>query len=80
MLFNYGAESNYTRLVESELGKSNVEFLKDYIEFTDFRRFYNEISAIAINSYRQLALANIFLAIEYGVKIYLNKKNVISIL
>ena len=41
-----------------------------------FLNYYETASALVINSYRQMAWGNIRLALEKGVKIYLNEKNI----
>ena len=41
----------------------------------EFANFYRPVAAFVNNSYRQLALGNIMMALHKGVKVYLNKKN-----
>lgn len=78
ILFNYGQESRYTKNVRSFFGLyKNVLFYNDFMDTLEFNLFYKNVSTLILNSYRQLALGNIFIAIEYGVKIYLSKKNVL---
>ncbi|MDY0142790.1 MAG: hypothetical protein RBR97_12950 [Bacteroidales bacterium] len=78
LLFNYGPENCYTyqirRIVEN---KKYFSLVEAFIPPEEFKYFYSKYSALVINGYRQMAMGNIFLAIQSGVKIYLNKKNVV---
>lgn len=76
LLFNYGSLGDYTQAVRKFVeNKSHYELLEEFIAPDEFRGFYQDISALVINSYRQLAGGNILLAIENGTKVYLNAKN-----
>src|SRR5690606_40162359 len=46
-----------------------------FLSIEKFREIYKTTAALVINSYRQHALGNIFTALLYGVKIYLNPKS-----
>lgn len=76
--FNYGGKLNsiYSSSVIS-ISKSidNVVLLKDFLPFSEYKQMLTESSAIVINSYRQSSMANIYISIVNGVKVYLNKKN-----
>jgi len=77
LLFNYGTESNYTKAVEKVIeGKSHYRLIEEFISGERFKDFYADVNALVINGYRQMAMGNIFLALNNGVKVYLNKKNV----
>ena len=76
LLFNYGAEDAYTHKVREKVGDmERVTLLDTFIPPHEFIGFYGPVAAFVNNSYRQLALGNIFLALHKGVKVYLNKKN-----
>lgn len=76
LLFNYGSLGDYTRAVrEFVQDKAHYELLEEFIAPNEFHKFYQDISALVINSYRQLASGNIIRAIENGTKVYLNTKN-----
>ncbi|MBD0849822.1 TDP-N-acetylfucosamine:lipid II N-acetylfucosaminyltransferase [Maribacter arenosus] len=76
LLFNYGAEDAYTHRVRQKVDDlERVTLLDSFIPPHEFIDFYGPVAAFVTNSYRQLALGNIFLALHKGVKVYLNKKN-----
>jgi len=76
-LFNYGPEGYYARVVRERVkGKPYYKLIDEFIPPEEFEVFYQKISALVINGYRQMAGANIFMAMEKGVKVYLNDKNV----
>ena len=76
LLFSYGSERYYTKLVRRQVkGKPNFTLLEDFLPREKFFGLYVKASALIINSYRQMALGNIFTAFKNGVKIYLNEKN-----
>jgi len=76
-LFNYGPTGQYYKEVKKRVqNKPYFNLLEDFIPLEEFNEFYQNISALVINSYRQMAAANIFLALRNGVKVYLNDKNV----
>ena len=77
LLFNYGVEGVYPNAVRAAVaGKTYFQLIEEYIPRNDFKRFYDDISALVINGYRQMAMGNVFLALKRGVKVYLNRKNV----
>ncbi len=76
LFFNYGDVGNYSsRVIDKISHRKNVNFIQDFLSREEFDSIYQYSSALIINSYRQLALGNIYTAIRYGVKIYLNEKN-----
>ena len=76
LLFNYGQENDYTeKVLQESKNIGNLKILYDYLPFSDFQKMYEDVGALVINSYRQMAMANIFTAIRSGVKVYLNSKN-----
>jgi len=79
LLFNYGPVGTLSRAVEDRTKSiNNVIIVNDFMTPKDFIEFYDDASALVINSYRQMALGNIFTGLKKGVKIYLNDKNVIK--
>ena len=76
ILFNYGTENAYTDKVrEKTTGIEKVTLIDSFMPPNDFISFYGSVAAFVNNSYRQLAIGNILVAVHKGVKIYLNKKN-----
>lgn len=79
ILFNYGPESNYSRKVrEAVNNKDYFTLVNDFMTFGEFEELYTKASAAVFNGYRQMALGNIFAALKYGVKLYLNERNIIK--
>lgn len=78
LLFNYCVNKTYYNTVKKIImNKSYYNIIENFISFKEFKNYYQKVSALVINSYRQIGTHNIFLAIEHGVKIYLNKKNIV---
>jgi len=77
LLFNYGKRNKYTEEVMRRTVDNNYYTIIDqFLNYRDFNSIYEKASGLVINGYRQMAAANIRVAIECGVKIYLNDKNV----
>ncbi len=77
LLFNYGGEGAYTDAVRKAVqGKPYYTLIEEYMPRDEFKRFYEQIDALVINGYRQMAGANIIEALQNGAKVYLNDKNV----
>jgi hypothetical protein len=77
-IFSYGPESKYTQKVRQRVKDKNYyKMIEGLMTFSEFSQFYQSVSAIVFNHYRQAGLGNIFLAFENGVKVYLNTKNII---
>ena len=76
--FSYYNETHYSMGVR-EIAKlySNILLLEDFITIEDYEAIFKKASVFISNSLRQAALGNILLALQNGVKIYLNQKNVI---
>lgn len=75
-LLNYGPQGEYLNLLRENIEiKKNVEIIDNFLPAKEFSSFYRDKDALFINGYRQMAVANIFQAIEFGVKIYLNSKS-----
>jgi dTDP-N-acetylfucosamine:lipid II N-acetylfucosaminyltransferase len=76
LLFNYGSENKYTQEVREKVDCiPAVSLIDSFIPPNEFVDFYGPVAAFVNNSYRQMALGNIFMALYRGVKVYLNKNN-----
>jgi hypothetical protein len=76
MFLSYGYQNDYYRKVVEEIDKNlTIQKITDYLPSDEFEKVYNEVSALVINSHRQMGLANIIMAIGTNCKIYLNNKN-----
>tara|TARA_R110000796_G_scaffold85319_2_gene185215 strand:+ start:14463 stop:15572 length:1110 start_codon:yes stop_codon:yes gene_type:complete len=76
LLFNYGPNNKYTQKVREKADCiANVTLIDSFITSNEFIDFYGPVAAFVNNSFRQMALGNIFMALHRGVKVYLNKKN-----
>jgi len=78
LIMNYGNENkSYYKWIISKATKINrTHIIKDFMSSDEFENLYNQISAIVINSYRQMGMGNVFIALSKGVKVYLNTNNV----
>jgi len=77
LFLNYGREGKYTNEVIKRMGnKNHYTVINDFLNKEDFLKVYQDATALVINGYRQMAGANIRTALEHGVKVYLNDKNV----
>lgn len=78
ILFNYGEENRYAEEVRKSARKcADITLIEQLMPREEFRSFYSNVSALVINSYRQMAVANVLEALRVGAKIYLNKKNIV---
>jgi hypothetical protein len=74
--FNYGVVTNYSKdVIKAASQCINVKILDKMLSFAEYNNMFNQSQAIIINSHKQMALGNIFIAIQNGLKIYLNKSN-----
>lgn len=75
--FSYGTNNRYVERLklESKKYKLKIVFMEDYVTFEEYVDTVSKCSAMIFNSYRQMALGNIFIGIRCGLKIYLNEKN-----
>jgi len=79
MFFSYGREGNYTTTIREKIKSiKNFTVIEEFLSKSEFESIYLNSSSLVINSYRQMALGNIIMAIKYGLKIYLNDKNIIK--
>ncbi len=74
---SYGKQQAYKEKIEEYCRGTelNVIFLKGYVEYGDYVNLINQQNAVVFNSYRQMALGNIFIALKCGAKVYLSLKN-----
>ncbi len=78
MFFSYGGEGVYQNKVRDlSLQNSKIQLIENFLQKEDFDKIYEKSSAFVHNGYRQMALGNIFTAISFGLKVYLNEDNVI---
>ncbi len=79
MFLNYGHEKSYWKILLNKIsGIPHIEPITEFKNPAEFKQIYHKANALVINSYRQMALGNIFTAIRNNCKIYLNDKNVIK--
>lgn len=77
LLFNYGPKGAYYDQVKKQIfDKPYYSLIEDFLSQKKFNKLYENIDALVINSYRQMAGANIFSALKNGVKVYLSDKNI----
>jgi dTDP-N-acetylfucosamine:lipid II N-acetylfucosaminyltransferase len=75
--FSYGEKkkySNYIRLIVSN-SKLAIELIEDFMPYNHYLNFVGQHSTAIFNSYRQMGLGNILVALWSGLKIYLSLKN-----
>jgi dTDP-N-acetylfucosamine:lipid II N-acetylfucosaminyltransferase len=74
--FNYGNANTYSDAIRNSIKNcTGIELCEDFLPVEEFEDIYRKASAFVMNGYRQMALGNIFTALKYGVKVYLNKRN-----
>lgn len=77
LLFNYGLQNIYTNTLINEIGNKKYFLIHDkFMDKDMFTRFYECATALVIDGYRQMAVGNIYLAFQKGLKVYLNDKNI----
>lgn len=79
ILFTYGEESGYSQKVRNSVkGREYYRLIEEFMTLDDFNLLYKKAAGAVFYGYRQMALGNIFAALEYGVKLYLKDINSIS--
>lgn len=74
--WSYGFEGTYSQKVRSDASIiKNVKFIEKFLSLQEFEMLYETTAALIINSYRQHAVGNIITAMQYGCKVYLNKRS-----
>jgi len=75
--FSYGKETNYSINLKNKVKNfDNIILSEDFLPLTEYELIFKNAAAFVINTFRQRALGNIFIALQNGVKIYLNEKNI----
>ena len=73
---NYGNKGRYYQeVLERIYHLNNYTVFDEFLNKEEFEKIYSTSSAFVLNSYRQMALGNIFAALKYGLKLYMNDKN-----
>ena len=76
--FSYGSEGDYTKAVRFNVRKkNNYTLLEEFLPYHEYEAVIRRSFALVINSYRQIGMDTIYMAIKNGVKVYLNRKNII---
>ena len=78
LLFNYGYAPLYADRVKAEAQQlQNINIIEEMMPFEEYQSLFNKMDAFVFNGYRQMAMRAVFESLRNGVKVYLNKKNVI---
>ena len=76
MPFNYGEESRYTEAVRKAASEiQGLHIINDFMPLEEYSSIFQKASAFVFNAYRQMAMGNIFIAIQNNVKVYLSTQN-----
>lgn len=77
MPFNYGSDAVYERCLRNALRNISLDItlLEGFVKYEEYVELITQCSAGVFNSYRQMALGNIFIMLINGVKVYLNERN-----
>lgn len=75
--FSYGSQKIYIERIKQVIKNSSlkISLLEDFLQIEDYIALISGHSAAVFNSYRQMAMGNIFIALCAGVKVYLSQKN-----
>lgn len=75
--FSYGQEDAYTQAIRQRATRfPMVRLIEDFLPLDEFNRIYTKSSALVIYAYRQVAMGNIYTALQSGTKVYLPASNV----
>lgn len=78
MFYNYGFNNHYTEVVRNRAGEiKEIEVIEGFLSIDKFNNIYQEADAFVMNGHRQMALGNVWAAIQRNTKLYLNEKNII---
>ena len=74
--FSYGVQGKYRDFLEkrAKCCGLDVTFLTDFLEYEEYLRTFEDAKIAVFAAQRQMALGNILIALNYGVKIYLSGK------
>lgn len=74
---SYGRKGRYYRELKKRIKElKNAHIIANFLNLEDFNSFYGSLDAFVLNSYRQMGVNNILAGFQYGVKIYLNTRNI----
>lgn len=75
--FSYGANKVYAESIRSIVSESRlaIELHEEFMSYNEYVAFVGQHSTAIYNSYRQMALGNILVALWSGLKVYLSIKN-----
>lgn len=75
--FSYGSQKIYIERIKRVVKNSSlkISLLEDFLQIEDYIALISRHSAAVFNSYRQMAMGNIFIALCAGVRVYLSQKN-----
>ncbi|MBF9253842.1 TDP-N-acetylfucosamine:lipid II N-acetylfucosaminyltransferase [Pontibacter sp. 172403-2] len=75
--FGYGYNSVYREnIMQIMKGLSiDIHILEDFMPYQEYLHLLNTVTTAVFNSYRQMALGNIFMLLFYGAKIFLSENN-----
>lgn len=77
MPFSYGANNAYANSIRSIVSESRlaIKLHEEFMSYNEYVAFVGQHSTAIYNSYRQMALGNILVALWSGLKVYLSIKN-----
>lgn len=76
MPFNYGEESSYSEAVLKAASKINgIHIINEFLTIEEYSSIFKKAYAFVFNAYRQMAMGNIFIALQNNVKVYLSTQN-----
>lgn len=76
LFLNYGSRTQYREYIITLINKMTAFYpITRFLSSEEYIDFYRNLDALVINGHRQMGVGNIFTAFLYGVKVYLNKKN-----
>jgi dTDP-N-acetylfucosamine:lipid II N-acetylfucosaminyltransferase len=75
--FSYGLNKRYSNNIKLIVSNSKlaIKLIEDFMSYTEYLNFLGQHSTAVYNSYRQMGLGNILVALWSGLKIYLSLKN-----
>ena len=74
---NYGTDSYYAERVLQEARDQKISVLNTFLPYSEYEDLLASCSTFVLNSYRQMAVGNILLALKNGMKIYLHQNNLV---
>ncbi|PIY97323.1 MAG: hypothetical protein COY66_00295 [Candidatus Kerfeldbacteria bacterium CG_4_10_14_0_8_um_filter_42_10] len=75
--FSYAGKNKYSKILRNRIS-NNPKFvlIENFVSFNEYALLFSKVRAAVYNCYRQMGMGNILLALNSGVKVYLNKRNV----